>query len=328
MTPARKQTLKRLGLLFGSFGLALLLAEGILRVAGYRYIPIHIEFKGHVHDWRFYHLFEDKDFEYDADLFWRPKRGHSVFNAQGFLGRELRLEKGAKEIRIFTLGDSNTVGWKMKGGASWPEVLESLLAKRREGVTVVNAGVWGYSSLQGRKLFERILPYRPDLVLVSFGANDAHKVAVSDAEFHSLSTFKSPLAKLRLGQLVIAAWDRCVAGRSRPADADLVPRVSVREYKANLTEIIRLSKQNGVTCILLTRPFTGESVNPLWWKNFAPAYVEATWEAGREQGVQVIDLHGLFKAREDLFIDESHFTEEGHHHAGKIIEEAMPPAFR
>jgi hypothetical protein len=94
---------------------SLLIVEGLLRLVGYSYTPLKIEVIKK-NEWRPYHAFQDKNFVYDPALIWRPKIGLSIFNSQGYRGRELAPTKGARELRIFAFGDSNTLGWRGPAG--------------------------------------------------------------------------------------------------------------------------------------------------------------------------------------------------------------------
>ncbi|MFQ5963601.1 MAG: SGNH/GDSL hydrolase family protein [Candidatus Scalinduaceae bacterium] len=306
-------------LLLSSIFVTLLIFEVTLRIADYSYTPLKIKVKGTVHDWRFHHSFEDKHFVYDPKLIWRPKKNYSIFNSQGFRGKEHSKVKKANELRIFAIGDSNTLGWGKKDGPNWPMYLEELLTKTGKICRVINAGAWGYSVFQGVERFKETLSFQPDMVLISFGANDAHLVHTSDADFLNLRMCKFPLYKLKIGQLIIATWDKVVDKELNTNDENLVHRVSLQEYKEHLIEIINISKENNIICILLTRPFIGKSHNKLWWKNFAPDYVAATIETGESKGVPVIDIYSHFKGKNDYFIDESHFNEEGHKLASRIL---------
>ena len=125
--------------------------------------------------------------------------------------------KSTDEFRILTVGDSNTLGWH--NGASWPASLGRLLEADRPGVTVVNAGVWGYSLLQGVARLREALFLSPDLVLISFGSNDAHPVSVSDRQFLERGRLQDGLIriliKVRIGQLVAALLDVASGPRRR-----------------------------------------------------------------------------------------------------------------
>ncbi len=313
----------KLGLVFASMLLATILMELLLVVAGYNYSPMRVELGGG--DARERHLFQSRSFIYDPDLIWRPKKGYSVFNRQGFRGPLVSAEKKPQSLRIFTLGDSNTLGWADAEGANWPQYLHELLQGAVEGTSVVNAGVWGYTSYQGVARFKEVLGYDPDIVLVSFGSNDAHRVAVSDREFADRPIRKidldRTLIRFKLGQLILATMDR-FSGRE---DTDLKPRVSLPDYRENLTWIVGEAHKRNIEVALLTRPYIGGINNELWWKNFAHEYNQATVEVAERQSVTLVDIFSFFKNKTELFADESHFTEQGHRDAAQILFEAIRP---
>ncbi|MGQ0735652.1 MAG: SGNH/GDSL hydrolase family protein [Acidobacteriota bacterium] len=315
------------GLVAATVLVALTASEFLLRASGYRYSPVQIGDRA-AGDWRDEHAFQDRHLIYDPKLIWRPLSGQfSPFNPQGFRGAPIDPDKRPEEFRIFALGDSNTFGWDVDEGANWPTQLQRLSSAARPGVEVINAGVWGYSSFQGVRRFHEILAFNPDLVLVSFGANDAHRVRVPDAAYVArhdrLERLTRATRQLRLAQLTVAAWDR--AGSAIGGDGPLVPRVSVEDYVAHLREITSSARARHITVVLMTRPFVGSSTDPESWKTYAPAYNTATLEVARAERVPVIDLYTVFAQRPELFDDESHFGVEGHRVAAEVIHAALSP---
>ncbi len=319
----------------------LVVCEVALTVFDVRYHPLKIDVHGIETDWRFQHSFADYHFVYDPDLIWRPRKDFDVFNAQGFRGKLLSKSKQPNEYRIFTIGDSNTLGWRDSDpnkGSNWPASLQELLPKPLDSssvssnpgtrYSVTNAGVWGYSSYQGLQQLKKILAYEPDMVTISFGSNDAMLVTVPDTQFTS-TFFESIIGKTRVGQAVIQLYGNIEAGGQEIDEGALVRRVSLEQYRDNLREIARICKTNGIECVFLTRPFIGDCEDherpKLWWKHFAPRYVDATIEAGRENDVMVVDIHSHFKDSEDLFADESHFTTLGHSLAAEFIYGRIKP---
>lgn len=295
-------------------------AEGLLRAAGYRYSPVAIG-AANVNDHREEHAFRDRNLVYDPDLIWRPVSSQfSPFNPQGFRGAPIDPVKPGGTLRIIAIGDSNTFGWAVDDGANWPAQLEARLAASRPGTRVVNAGVWGYSLYQGRQRFHEMLAFTPDVVLVSFGANDAHQVRVPDAAYvrsHDRIAQVARLSeRLRLAQLGVAAWDG-VASANRAGE--LGPRVPLDDYRRYLRDIGETAKARGIQLVLLTRPFVGVSSDPASWKTHAPAYNEATRAVGDALGVPVIDVYGAFVDTPALFDDESHFGEEGHRRMADLL---------
>lgn len=300
--------------------LSLGLAEGLLRAAGYRYSPLAIG-ASNANDHREEHAFRDRHLVYDRDLIWRPVSSQfSPFNPQGFRGAPIDPVKPAGTLRLIAIGDSNTFGWAVDDGANWPAQLEERLAAARPGTRVVNAGVWGYTLFQGRQRFREMLTFAPDVVLVSFGANDAHQVRVADADYVRRHNRIAEVAKLsdrlRLAQLGVAAWDRVASASGAGA---LGPRVPLDDYRRYLREMVDESRTRGIQLVLLTRPFVGTSSDPASWMAHAPSYNAATREVGRETGVPVIDVYAAFVDRPALFDDESHFGVEGHRQMAALL---------
>ena len=304
---------------------SLLIFEGALWLINYEYTPLRIKLQKWS-DWRQYHAFEDRDFVYDPELIWRPRTSGGTFNEQGYRGKLLTTERQRLPARIFAIGDSNTLGWSGKDGPNWPRYLEDRLNENGLPSVVINAGVYGYTSYQGLRRFKETLSFSPDIVLISFGANDAHRTLMSDAEFARNrireNQWDKILMKFRLGQMVLAALDN-YSGVNKKT---LIPRVSVEEYEQNLREIIRLSREHDIKVVLLTRPFTGSSPNALWWKNFAAEYNAATMKLGIQETVPVIDVYSYFKDCEECFVDESHFTKKGMLIAADIIYKKIASA--
>ena len=321
-----KGTVKNILLLLASLLLSAVLCEVFLSRIDYHYTPLSIRVlnKG---DWRYHHAFEDKHFVYDPNLLWAPKKNYSVFNSQGFRGRELSVEKQEGEWRIFAVGDSNTLGWDQQNGPNWPLYLEDLLKKDKEGIVVINAGVYGYTSFQGVRRFKEILPYHPDMVLISFEGNDALRVQVSDKEFMARHFFRrinmdKLLMKSRIGQLAMAAGDKLLF---RGKGEQLVPRVSVEEYTDNINEMISVARERGIRVVLLTRPFLLKNVD--LQKHYAAYYAGATKDVARRSGVPVIDLASEFSYKDGYFTDYAHFNEAGHRLAAKMIYDRLKDLF-
>ncbi|HET8579472.1 MAG TPA: GDSL-type esterase/lipase family protein [Nitrospiraceae bacterium] len=304
---------------------SLLVVEVVLRWIGYTYTPLRIQTIETWSEWRYFHAFQDGHFEYDPYLIWRPRKSVPPFNAHGYRGGEISLRKKPAEIRIFAIGDSNTLGWLGNGDFNWPESLQNILKQENPRFSVINAGVYGYSSFQGLRRLEEALPFEPDMVLVSFGTNDAMRVTVSDAAFLSRGIralhLDEVLVRWRIGQTLLATYDRFASRQEK----GLVPRVSIQEYRDNLMQMIALGKSKGIHVILLTRPFTGDSPDERWWKNFAPMYNATVLEVAKEAGIPVIDVYAYFAGKPKYFSDESHFTEAGHRSMARLIYERIRP---
>lgn len=306
----------------GSLLLALFAVEHSLRWAGWEFRPLSVEVRD-IQDARGFHLFKDDHFVYDPRLIWRPKPDFGVFNSQGMRGPVLSPKPAPGELRVVTIGDSNTLGWAGEDGANWPRDMDRRLESRRVAATIANAGVWGYSSTQGLARLEEVLSYSPRVVLVSFGANDAHRVARSDREFASSSHFVRAVTRwlthFRIGQLVAAVFADGSEGEKVTA------RVPLDKYKDNLVRMARMARTAGAEPVFLTRPFVGPVDSVTKWKYAAFDYNQATVEIANQEDAMIVDLYSYFKGRDELFSDESHFTDQGHRLAGELVADLLTP---
>jgi lysophospholipase L1-like esterase len=106
--------------------------------------------------------------------FGRDESWTLAVNAAGHRGPDLPPTRPAG-YRILCIGDSITFGFGVDQPAPYPRRLEALLRARHPGlaVEVINAGVPGWSWLQGLRFLEAEgLAMRPDLVVQAHGSND------------------------------------------------------------------------------------------------------------------------------------------------------------
>lgn len=301
------------------------LVEVALRLTGVDYSPMRVEDRRR--DIGTQHLFDNEAFVYDQVLIWRPRAGQGVFNRQGFRGEEITTARTPGALLLAAVGDSNTLGWGGAKGAHWPGDLERLLRAEDNRHRVVNAGVWGYSSHQGVARLGQVLAFEPDLVTISFGSNDAHAAGVADRAYSGDPTrppaWKRVAGGLRLGRIALGAL--AAVGHGRASGSEPIRRVALDDYRANLRRMIAMTREAGARPVLLTRPYLDSVPQPPRWKELAPRYNAATVEVGAAESVPVVDFYSLFKTRDDLFADESHFTADGHSLAAKILLQRLRP---
>ncbi len=141
--------------------------------------------------------FEDpqKLLEPDPDLLWRFRPGARTdfrrpeippftvtIGPHGLRGETPLLDAGAGPT-VLCVGDSVTAGYGADDGADYPAVLRELLEARHgiAGCRVVNAGVFGYSSEQGRRALPPLLArYHPQIVVICYGQNDDNVASLQD----------------------------------------------------------------------------------------------------------------------------------------------------
>jgi acyl-CoA thioesterase-1 len=82
--------------------------------------------------------------------------------------------RAAESLKILALGDSLTAGYGLNDlNDSFPAQLEKALRAKGHNVTIVQGGISGDTSTDGRTRLEWSLSAKPDAVIVELGANDA-----------------------------------------------------------------------------------------------------------------------------------------------------------
>jgi acyl-CoA thioesterase-1 len=76
-------------------------------------------------------------------------------------------------IKLAILGDSLAAGYGVQPEQSIPARLEAALKATGRNVTVMNQGVSGDTTAGGLERLDWLLSYKPDIVLLELGANDA-----------------------------------------------------------------------------------------------------------------------------------------------------------
>ncbi|MDD3740013.1 MAG: GDSL-type esterase/lipase family protein [Bacteroidales bacterium] len=96
------------------------------------------------------------------------------YNNDGLRDIDHLLEKQKDEVRIVCLGNSFTEGIGAPYDSTWPKLLEDKLKKVcNKQVTVFNAGISGSDPFFSYMLLkERMLKYKPDIVLVALQVTD------------------------------------------------------------------------------------------------------------------------------------------------------------
>ena len=187
------------------------------------------------------------------DVYWDTEWN---VNSMGFRGPEV----GAKtRRRILCLGDSSTFGFKAPYELCYPQRVERALPEYE----VINAGTFGYTSYQGRRVFEETRQsLRPDVVTLAFGFNDRRYVVqpdLADGEeaFRALYRLYSWHSFFLHSRVYQALMFRRVESRIRthPPITTLVPRVDTLHYRENLEAVMQTCQEKGIRVVLI---YTGE----------------------------------------------------------------------
>ncbi|HEX5873393.1 MAG TPA: GDSL-type esterase/lipase family protein [Pyrinomonadaceae bacterium] len=280
-------------------------------------------------------------FEGDPLLLWRLRpslnRAYWDFtlvstNAQGFRADYPIEEKPAGTFRIVCLGDSVTFGYRVP--PVWPErpndynpewlpypmLLEKELRKANpnRSIEVFPMAVPGYTTHQGLAWLRRDIEHlQPDVVIASFGWNDASVSDVSDRE--AIDTRWSTVAIRWLvdHSQAFAHATRWLRSRNGPPASFPTPkpRVSETEYIENFKAIVNLAREHRAPAIVIGAPYRDSTTNPPE-AQLMSAYRRALKSAMQESQTPYLEVLELTEAagtvNEGFFGELIHPNHMGH----------------
>lgn len=218
-------------------------------------------------------------------------------NSLGFRGDDIQRKKPQGALRVLCLGDSTTYGVMVQGRRIYPAVLRRKLSEALAPrlVEVVNGGVPGYSSFHLSLLLpERFFALEPDLITMCVGVNDALLIPgfySSDSELYvpwrrAAHKAKLVLGRSRLFTLLDGAIQRVTkrlsaSDRREGPSQDMKPKVTLEEYRANLTEIAHKCHDRDIPLIMFSF-------------SLSDAYANVMRSVAEQVGVTFLDVEPLF----------------------------------
>lgn len=189
-------------------------------------------------------------------------------NNEGLSDADWTEQKDTDEIRLMTLGDSFTEGDGAAQDSAYPKVLERLLQKKfpLKKIKVLNAGRIGSDPwFEYKKLHDRLLKYKSDVVLYTNGTNDMffdHLIYGGMERFSIDSTVKNKIPRHRWLWLYkvsyvfrcmvkFAGYDETLFGVGDREKNKLTAIADSRELSRKFSE---LAVQHNFICAQLVRP--------------------------------------------------------------------------
>ncbi len=283
---------------------ALGLAEGMLRIAGYG---------------------DALQFDYQPELGWvNEPRQHARtvgrwsvrINSVGLRGPEYPTPKPAGLFRVLLVGDSFTFGYGVAEDSTYGAQLERLISARGlpcASVQIVNGGVNGYNTEQEVAFVRLIgLSLQPDLVIIGFNPNDIMDAAEGKTMLRhpglkkvlgrsALYQFMVPRIKSVVMRSAGEAYDstiaRFIAGDSSVSDRG-------ERVRRGIDSLSELGEENGFRIAVALFPFATQVDAPetAHWPPAIFRRLEMT------DGIPVLDLLPAFRAAarrgHNLFLDE------------------------
>ncbi|HKP46311.1 MAG TPA: GDSL-type esterase/lipase family protein, partial [Pyrinomonadaceae bacterium] len=216
--------------------------------------------------------------------------------------------KAAGSIRIVCLGDSVTFGYRVptvwperpndydRQALAYPPLLENVLRNANPGkqIEVITMAVPGYTSHQGLAWLTRdIDEFKPDLLVISFGWNDASFSDVPDTE-----AIKTTWPAVTIRWLVDHSQAFAHAThwlRSRqPAKRVIrpLPRVSAQDYLNNMKAMVQLARAHGARVIIMAAPYRDASTN-VPEAQIMQRYRDNLRAAAKEQSIPFLEIREL-----------------------------------
>ena len=228
-------------------------------------------------------------FEGDPLLLWRlkPNLDHVVWdftvvstNAQNFRADYPIKAKQPGTFRIVCLGDSVTFGYRVP--VVWPDkptnydpewlpfpmLVEKQLrqANPDRPIEVFPMAVPGYTTHQGLAWLRRdIDDLQPDIVIASFGWNDASLSDVPDRQAIRTDLYTVTVRWLIDHSQAFAHLTHWLRSQSKPQQRQprrAVPRVSESEYLRNFQSIVELAQAHRAGVLVIGVPYRDSTTNP------------------------------------------------------------------
>jgi lysophospholipase L1-like esterase len=195
-------------------------------------------------------------------------------NNLGFRGPDFEPEKPAGTFRVFCTGGSSTFGFHNDDDETYPYYLAELLAAdpATAHVEVVNAGFPYYNTATILGLVKsELVDYGPDVVTLYSGYNDTSwpldvglwYTLVNRLQQHSITCFvlkETVLTDKRIYKIMNRLGLGGGSADLERVQAD-VERVAAR-FRANVEELVELSKREGFELVVIRQPITTAKTNP------------------------------------------------------------------
>lgn len=184
-------------------------------------------------------------------------------NSDGFRTRDIPVNKDENVYRIAVLGDSTAFGWGVNQQERFSDILEKKLNNSggQYCYEILNFGIPGYTTFHGKEVFDRyVLKYSPDMVILSFGANDGKKISTAAKEIMQSRGLMEDIKYFLWNFKTYRLLRKIILARTNPFDnvssntgsrEKKVPYATLQEFRGNLEYIVDNSLERGIQPVLL-----------------------------------------------------------------------------
>ncbi len=279
------------------------------------------------------------------------RRHHRVSHKAAYRDREILfpVDKDPGTFRIFCLGGSASAGWPHPKEEIYSAYLEQALrsAYPNRKIEVINVSAHAYASYRVRFIFESVIGFDPDLLIIYSGNNEfleprsylesgnqllrtttfLNRSATYRLALHFYESLRSPDASLDGGDRENTKYDKWskVARVTLQLREDPVQFEKVKEHYAfNISSMVADAEEQGVPVLLATVPVNVRDWHPNVSLVSTSGEEHAEWERHYDAGQAWLLRGDPERARLELEaatqIDPTHA--ESYYYLGRALEQS------
>lgn len=286
-----------------------------------------------------------------------PGRPQFSINSLGFKGPEFDQVKAPGTLRVAALGGSTTWGsGASSDAATWPSALARRLGALLpadgpyQRVEVINAGVIGYTLLESFvNLKMRVMPLRPDIVVIYHGINDARvmgRPGFRPDYTHVRGPWRAPMPS---AADALFQWSHLYGFLRRDAEdrLDLYDLVHIEtseeqrtpndrdagleNYIATLREAVAVAQVGGARTVLCTFAYTEEiEAQKDWMLWYGFRLVDRINDAVRtlvqDERILFADVAAALGGRREHFVDPVRLSDGGNARLAEVVSRSIQQA--
>jgi lysophospholipase L1-like esterase len=256
-------------------------------------------------------------------------------NSLGFRDIEHPVAKPPGEFRLMAIGDSFTEGWGARFDQTWLNELGRELAEKHADsqISIMCAGASGSDPFYGyRLLVDRLMPYRPDWVLLVVNDSDVNDVLLrggmerfqSDGTVRGMDSPELPwgYASSQLARFILFEVFDYTHALVRRHERERRANEALEKLKELVLEYQAVLAAEGIRFSLVIHPYSKELQRDQY------QHLDGLIEFALQHQIDVIDTKPyLFEKLaaheqriEDLYWpDDKHFTELGYQYLSEAV---------
>lgn len=301
-------------------------------------------------------------YQFHPHQLWAPRPGALLpwtsgerFNADGYRGPQLEVERPPKTLRIAIVGGAAALGQGVRYEDTFGALLARYVSERAMPTEVMNLGVENFSARQCLERYRDLArPYRPHLVIVSLRLEPSYREALAGQTDDELiravrgrpeSDFRPSGPRVVQGlrwmrDMLDGSWwaerdfrfqiER-LAPRSGSLDWPGVRRVPIDDFYHTISLFLQETRQDGAHLLFLVVPTApGAHVPPI-----RDVYLQTLQEFAQREKVLFLDGRSTFVdslrediVKEDLFQADQYPSECGHAQLAEALSDLIVRGIR